>query len=141
MITVRCQFHPRYSTIKKPSWDCSTCKLLYILRHQHDRGTGACVHETKFAPADTIGSDDWEEPFVGMETGKKSPLTVKCCDHGYKATRKPGWNCDTCWLLFVLKYQNHEDGERRLGSHNPYVYTIGFVDLKEASTKLEVVKR
>ena len=140
MLTLRCGFHTRYTANRTPKRDCGACKLLYVLVNQRHRSTDELLKEVGFPGAETTSKDEgWQDPLTCLETGKKSSLTVKCQHHGYKATRKPGWSCLSCWLLYVLKYQGHKDGERRLGPFNPYHYVIDHVDLREASANLLVV--
>ncbi|MBU4421627.1 hypothetical protein L6259_03020 [Candidatus Parcubacteria bacterium] len=138
MLTIRCHLHPRYSAIKKPDDTCEACKLLYALTHQTEGDQKTLLGEVDSELVTTVGADKWSIALECLETGKKSGLHVKCLHHNYRATRKPGWNCDACWLLFVLKYQMHEDGERRLGPFNPYAYVIDHVDLEKACQNLKV---
>lgn len=138
MLTVRCHFHPRYRAVAKPGSGCETCKLLYALTRQHIQDQKELLAKLGSKLTAAVGNDAWEEALTSLETGKKSNLGVRCRHHRYQATRRPGWDCDACWLLFVLKYQAHEDGERRLGPFNPYRYVIDFVDLKKACTHISV---
>jgi hypothetical protein len=140
MLSIKCQFHPRQDASRVPKNNCSTCKLLYILRHQHEQGTLRCIRETQFRHIAEI-TDELEVPFVGLKIGSGNSLVVKCRRHKYNATRRPGWGCHSCWLLYVMKYQNHTEGERRLGPFNPYAFVIDFVDLRYAMENLEVFKK
>ncbi|MDD5251157.1 MAG: hypothetical protein PHT12_00815 [Patescibacteria group bacterium] len=140
MLTIRCHFHPRYRAHREPKNDCETCRLLYALAHQQDGNTEEILRRLGSGLAGTTGDDKMSVALEGMETGRASTLTVKCSHHQYQATRKPGWNCDACWLLFVLKFQAHKDGERRLGPFNPYAYVIGHVNLKAACAALLIVR-
>ena len=140
MLTIRCFIHPRYKATKKPTNNCEACKLLFVLTNQGRNNQDKLLKEVNSELTTTIGGDRWNDFLECMETGKKSELSVKCRHHRYQATRKPGWNCDSCWLLFVLKYQMHKDGERRLGPFNPYAYVIGHVDLKKACTNLKITR-
>ena len=65
-------------------------------------------------------------------------FSVRCKKHPWcRGVYKPQYSkCDTCWLLYVLRYQWAANGEAKLGSFNPYRYLIGHVDLKRASAGL-----
>lgn len=143
MLTIRCSLHPCYRATKQPGNNCETCKLLFVLAHQNKNNQEKLLKEvgSKLELTDAAGGDGWNTALECMETGKKSELTVKCRHHRYRATRKPGWKCNACWLLFVLKYQMHAEGEKRLGPFNPYAYVIDNVDLKKACANLKLVRR
>jgi hypothetical protein len=108
--------------------------------HEYGRGRRRLLGKLDSKLVTTLGNREWEDALVGIEIGKKSSLGIRCKHHNYKATKKPGWRCNTCWVLFVLKYQDHEDGERRLGSFNPYVYVIGEVSLEVACEDFEITR-
>ena len=114
----RCTFHPDYDGLSGPIGDCSTCSLLHLLAN---------------------GNEGLEEAFSGIEANAQAPQKLSCPRHSYQATRRPGWNCQTCWLLYVLTYQYESDAEDRLGSLNPYAYLIGDIDLRQVAGELELV--
>ena len=141
MFTIRCYIHPRHKVTSKPRTSCETCKLLYVLAHQGKDNQEKLLKEVDSELATTIGGDKWSDFLECIEISKKSDLSVKCRNHSYQATRKPGWDCDACWLLFVLKYQAHKEGERRLGPFNPYGHVIDHVDLKKACANLKIIRK
>lgn len=64
-------------------------------------------------------------------------LTIRCKKHPkYTAKRLPKATCFGCSLLYVLRHQHEKDGERVLGSLNPYQY-LG--DLQQSCEDLEVL--
>lgn len=140
MLTIRCHFHPRYRARKEPANACETCRLLYALTHQKDQSAEEILKRLDSKLAGTPDDTAWATALEGLETGKRSNLGVKCGCHRYRAEKKPGWKCDACWLLFVLKFQAHEDGERRLGPFNPYCYVIDHVNLKNACSNLLIIR-
>lgn len=141
MLTIRCCLHPRYKATKKPDNNCETCKLLFVLAHQDGNNQKQLLKEVDSELFSEVDETKWSEALECMETGKKSELIVKCRHHRYQATREPGWECETCWLLFVLKYQMHAEGEKRLGPFNPYTYVIDHVDLKKACANLKLSRK
>ena len=143
MLTIKCSLHPRYKAAEKPDNTCEACKLLFVLAHQDGNNQKKLLKEvgSKLELTVAAGGDNWSSALECIEIGKQSELVVKCRHHRYQATRKPGWKCDACWLLFVLKYQMHAEGEKRLGPFNPYAYVINSVDLKKACANLKVVRK
>ncbi|MFH1193389.1 MAG: hypothetical protein V1661_00170 [bacterium] len=127
--------------MKKPDSDCETCKLLFVLAHQGKNNQKKLLKEVNSKLATAVGGDEWSAALECMEAEKKSELTAKCRHHYYRAMRKPGWKCDACWLLFVLKYQMHAEGEKRLGPFNPYYYVIDHADLKKACANLKLSRK
>ena len=77
-------------------------------------------------------------------TSSKAALVASCHKHPrYTAERKPGQNCRSCWLLYVLRYQFSKKAEEKLGALNPYAYLIESDGdhLEEALAGIEVQKK
>ena len=138
MLSIRCSLHPRYQAKRPPKNDCEACRLLFSL--VSSESTEAVLNKLGSGLIGKPGDDRWYQALECLEVDRKSTLSVRCCHHTYRATRRPGWKCSACWLLFVLKFQNHPDGERRLGAFNPYTYVIGDVDLRKACAELMVTR-
>jgi len=103
MLTIRCQFHPGYKATKKLGNNCETCKLLFTLTHQNKHGQEKLLGELDSKLATAVGGDEWDTALTGMEAGKTSSLSIACSHHRYRATRKPGWDCGACRLLFCAQ--------------------------------------
>ncbi len=71
-----------------------------------------------------------------------SGISVHCRRHRRNmATRKSATKCASCTLLFILKHQHGRyEGERKLGSLNPFNHRFDWLDLKQALFNLEVSK-
>ncbi|MBI2109305.1 MAG: hypothetical protein HYT93_04005 [Parcubacteria group bacterium] len=58
---------------------------------------------------------------AGLRVPTDKILTVRCHFHPrYTAERKSKTKCETCSLLYVLRWQYHKQAEEKLGSHNPF---------------------
>ena len=63
-------------------------------------------------------------------------LKILCREHPkYQAKRRSGKKCESCALLYVLRWQYRKEPDKRLGGLNPYQF-LG--DLEEACEGLEV---
>jgi hypothetical protein len=63
-------------------------------------------------------------------------MNIVCKLHPkYAAQRRPKTDCETCQLLYIIRWQNTPEADRWLGSVNPYWF---IADTEEACEGLKV---
>ena len=87
-----------------------------------------------------ISVPDWDslEDTV-THTNGKNKLVAQCHTHPrYMAVRKPRTKCESCWLLYVMRWQFNEKTDEKVGALNPFAYLIADVDLEDACSGIEL---
>lgn len=71
-------------------------------------------------------------------TSAKRILATRCHVHPrYTAEHKPKTNCDSCLLLYVLRWQFDKKTDEKVGAFNPFAYLLSGVDLEDACSGIE----